>query len=137
MRGVGRLVRHLIVDQGDAGSIPVHRAKFSVGLSSNGRISGPHPEDASSTLAGPTTGVSSKWQGSLAFNQRMRDRSPLPLPSFEAVTQSAEYLALNQEVVGSLPTRFTKLLASRTTVVQHAVNVPCGGSNPLSPATAL
>jgi hypothetical protein len=27
-RGVGRLVRHLIVDQGDAGSIPVHRAKF-------------------------------------------------------------------------------------------------------------
>jgi hypothetical protein len=26
-RGVGRLVRHLIVDQGDAGSIPVHRAK--------------------------------------------------------------------------------------------------------------
>ena len=27
-RGVGRLVRHLIVDQDDAGSIPVHRAKF-------------------------------------------------------------------------------------------------------------
>ena len=28
LRGVGRLVRHLIVDQADAGSIPVHRAKL-------------------------------------------------------------------------------------------------------------
>ena len=92
MRGVGRLVRHLIVDQDDAGSIPVHRAKFSVGLSSNGRISGPHPEDASSTLAGPTTGVSSKWQGSLAFNQRMRDRDPPPLPSFRAISFGGEAL---------------------------------------------
>ena len=80
-RGVGRLVRHLIVDQGDAGSIPVHRAKFS-GLSSNGRISGSQPEDASSTLAGPTMGVSSNWQGSPAFNRRMRDRAPPPLPVF-------------------------------------------------------
>ena len=57
------------------------RQSFS-GLSSNGRISGPHPEDASSTLAGPATGVSSNWPGSLSFKQRMRDRDPPPLPSF-------------------------------------------------------
>ena len=91
MRGVGRLVRHLIVDQGDAGSIPVHRAKFS-GLSSNGRISGSQPDDASSNLAGPTMGVSSKWQGSLAFNQRMRDRDPPPQPHFRAISFGGEAL---------------------------------------------
>ena len=60
---------------------PYAAPSFS-GLSSNGRISGPHPEDASSTLAGPATGVSSNWPGSLSFKQRMRDRDPPPLPSF-------------------------------------------------------
>ena len=43
-------LRHLIVDQDEVGSTPIHRAKFS-GPSSNGRISGSQPEDASSTLA--------------------------------------------------------------------------------------
>ena len=72
-------LRHLIVDQDEVGSTPIHRAKFS-GPSSNGRISGSQSEDASSILAGPAMGVSSKWQGSLAFNQQMRDRAPPPLP---------------------------------------------------------
>ena len=72
-------LRHLIVDQDEVGSTPIHRANFS-GPSSNGRISGSQPGDASSTLAGPAMGVSSNWPGSLSFKQRMRDRDPPPLP---------------------------------------------------------
>ena len=58
-------MRHLIVDQGHTGSIPVHRAKFR--------------EHTGGKTAG-ATGVSSKWPGSLSFKQRMRDRAPPPLP---------------------------------------------------------
>jgi hypothetical protein len=74
-------LRHLIVDQDEVGSTPIHRAKFS-GPSSNGRISDSQSEDASSILAGPAMGVSSNWPGSLSFKQRMRDRDPPPLPVF-------------------------------------------------------
>ena len=74
-------LRHLIVDQDEVGSTPIHRAKFPR-PSSNGRISGSQPEDASSTLAGPAMGVSSNWPGSLSFKQRMRDHDPPPLPVF-------------------------------------------------------
>ena len=84
-------LRHLIVDQDEVGSTPIHRAKC-LGPSSNGRISGPHPEDASSTLAGPTMGVSSNWPGSLSFKQRMRDRDPPPLPKFWAISFDGEAL---------------------------------------------
>ena len=37
-------------------------------------------------------GVSSNWQGSLAFNQRMRDRDPPPLPDFRAISFGGEAL---------------------------------------------
>ena len=49
-------LRHLIVDQDEVGSTPIHRAKFP-GPSSNGRISDSQSEDASSILAGHHGGV--------------------------------------------------------------------------------
>ena len=62
-------LRRLIVDQDQVGSTPTHRA----------------------------TGVSSNWQGSLAFNQRMRDRDPPPLPNFGLSALAAKHSILNRE----------------------------------------
>src|SRR6266568_3157609 len=58
------------------------------------------PSPALAAFASDTMGASSNWKGSLAFNQRMRDRDPPPLPDFRAIGFRGEALDIERDSPG-------------------------------------